>query len=81
VEYRRRAFAWAAERVRDEVSDLAWRTFWLAGIEGRGAKEVAAAVGTTIGTVHHYKSQVMARLRRKVLEIDGEPGFEPGESR
>jgi RNA polymerase sigma-70 factor (ECF subfamily) len=81
VEYRRRAFAWAAERVRDEVSDLAWRTFWLAGIEGRGAKEVAEAVGTTIGTVYHYKSQVMARLRRKVLEIDGEPGFEPGESR
>ena len=81
IEYRRRAFAWAAERVRDEVSPLAWQVFWLAGVEGQNASSVAEAVGTTIGTVYHYKSQVMARLRRKVLEIEGEPGFEPGESR
>ena len=81
IEYRRRAFAWAAERVRDEVSPLAWQVFWLAGVEGQNASTVAGAVGTTIGTVYHYKSQVMARLRRKVLEIEGEPGFEPGESR
>ncbi len=80
-EYRRRAFAWAAERVRDEVSDLAWRVFWLAGVEGKNSREVAETVGTTIGTVYHYKSQVMARLRRKVLEIEGEPGLEAGDSR
>ncbi len=67
--------------MRDEVSPLAWRVFWLAGVEGQNASAVAEAVGTTIGTVYHYKSQVMARLRRKVLEIEGEPGFEPGESR
>ncbi|HZW33982.1 MAG TPA: sigma-70 family RNA polymerase sigma factor [Isosphaeraceae bacterium] len=83
VEYRRRAFAWAAERVRDEVSEMAWRVFWMAGVEGTNAKAVAEALGTTVGTVYHYKSQVMARLRRKVQELDGEPdrGFEPGESR
>jgi RNA polymerase sigma-70 factor (ECF subfamily) len=73
AEYRRRAFAWAAERVRDEVSELAWRVFWMAGMEGICAKAVAEAVGTTIGTVYHYKSQVMARLRRKILEIEGRP--------
>jgi RNA polymerase sigma factor (sigma-70 family) len=76
VEYRRRAFAWAAERVRDEVSELAWRVYWMAGVEGTGAKAVAEAVGTTIGTVYHYKSQVLARLRRKILEIEGEPMIE-----
>lgn len=81
MEYRRRAFAWAAERVRDEGSELAWRVFWLAGVEGKNASEVAEIVGTTVGTVYHYKSQVMARLRRKVLEIEGEPGLERGESR
>jgi RNA polymerase sigma-70 factor (ECF subfamily) len=81
AEYRRRAFAWAAERVRDEVSELAWRVFWLGGVEGKSAREVAEVVGTTIGTVYHYKSQVMARLRRKVLEIEGEPGLDPEESR
>ncbi len=80
AEYRRRAFAWAAERVRDEVSEMAWRVFWMAGVEGKSAKVVAETLGTTIGTVYHYKSQVMARLRRKVLEIKGEPAIEPGES-
>jgi RNA polymerase sigma factor (sigma-70 family) len=80
VEYRRRAFAWAAERVRDEVSEMAWRVFWMAGVEGKGAKVIAEALGTTIGTVYHYKSQVMARLRRKILEIEGEPALERGES-
>src|SRR5262249_40363990 len=83
AEYRRRAFAWAAERVRDEVSELAWRVVWMAGVEGNNAKAVALALGTTIGTVYHYKSQVMARLRRKVQELDGEPEpeSESGESR
>jgi RNA polymerase sigma factor (sigma-70 family) len=81
AEYRRRAFAWAAERVRDEVSEMAWRVFWMAGVEGTHAKAVAEAVGTTVGTVYHYKSQVMARLRRKVQELDGEPdqGSDSGE--
>jgi RNA polymerase sigma factor (sigma-70 family) len=83
AEYRRRAFAWAAERVRGEVSEMAWRVFWMAGVEGNNAKAVALALGTTIGTVYHYKSQVMARLRRKVQELDGEPApeSESGESR
>ena len=60
---------------------MAWRVFWMAGVEGKGARVVAETLGTTIGTVYHYKSQVMARLRRKVLEIEGEPGLEPGDSR
>jgi RNA polymerase sigma-70 factor (ECF subfamily) len=81
VECRRRWFAWAAERVRDEVSELAWRVFWMAGMEGKRAKEVAEAVGTTIGTVYHYKSQVMARLRRRILEIEGQSAMEPGDER
>jgi RNA polymerase sigma-70 factor (ECF subfamily) len=79
AEYRRRAFAWAAERVRDEVSEMAWRVFWMTGVEGNSAKMAAEAVGTTIGTVYHYKSQVMARLRRKILEIEGEAEIESGE--
>jgi RNA polymerase sigma-70 factor (ECF subfamily) len=80
AECRRRWFAWAAERVRNEVSELAWRVFWMAGMEGKSAKEVAEAVGTTIGTVYHYKSQVMARLRRRIQEIEGRSAIEAGEN-
>jgi RNA polymerase sigma-70 factor (ECF subfamily) len=80
VEYKRQVFTWAAERVRAQVSEMAWKAFWMAGMEGRGGKEVAEALGTTIGTVYHYKSQVMARLRRLILEVEGEPEGESGES-
>jgi len=78
AECRRRVFAWAAERVRGEVSPMAWRAFWMAGMEGKSAKDVAIAVGTTVGTVYHYKSQVMIRLRQKIMQIEGEPAIEAG---
>ncbi len=65
-EYRRQLFDWAASHVREEVSDLEWRAFQLGGVEGRPAAEVAARLGTTIGTVYSYKSRVMARLKRRI---------------
>src|SRR5262245_24823845 len=55
AEYRRRLFAWAAGRVRSESTEAAWRAFQMAGLEGRPAAEVAAALGTTVGTVYYYK--------------------------
>ena len=45
---------------------------WQSGVEGRSAKEVAEALGTTVGTVYHYKSRVMARLRQKIEEVEGD---------
>jgi RNA polymerase sigma-70 factor (ECF subfamily) len=80
AEYRRRLFAWAAEHVRADVSKMAWKVFWMAGMEGKSAKKVAEAVGTTIGTVYHYKSQVMARLRQKIAQIEAESSFDSGGS-
>jgi RNA polymerase sigma factor (sigma-70 family) len=80
-ECRRRLFVWAAERVRGEVSEMAWRAFWMAGMEGKSARDVAEAVGTTVGTVYHYKSRVMARLRQKIIEVEGEPAIDAGGER
>ena len=40
-EYKRRLFTWAAERVRVQVSEMSWKAFWMAGMEGRRAKDVA----------------------------------------
>jgi RNA polymerase sigma-70 factor (ECF subfamily) len=78
AEYKRRIFTWAAEQVRGQVSEMAWKAFWMAGMEGRSAKEVAELLDTTIGTVYHYKSQVMIRLRRRILEVEGESSSESG---
>jgi RNA polymerase sigma-70 factor (ECF subfamily) len=72
AEYRRRLLHWAAEQVRGEFTDLAWKAFWQAGVEGRSAREVADALGTTVGTVYHYKSRIMARLRQKIGEVEGD---------
>jgi RNA polymerase sigma-70 factor (ECF subfamily) len=73
-EYRRRLLDWAAGQVHGEFSDLAWQAFWQAGVEGRAARDVAEELGTTVGTVYHYKSRVMARLRQKIGAVQGETG-------
>ena len=73
AEYRRRLLAWAAERVRDEFSAAAWQAFWKSSVEGRGAEQVADDLGLTIGTVYQYKSRVVARLRREIERVEGEP--------
>jgi RNA polymerase sigma-70 factor (ECF subfamily) len=70
LEYRRRLFDWAAERVRAEVSETEWRAFYMTGVEGREPRDVAAALATSIGTVYSYKSRVMARLRRLIEQVD-----------
>ena len=76
AEYRRRLFDWAAERVRAGSTEAAWRTFRMAGVEGRPAVEVAECLGTTVGTVYYYKSRIMAHIRRLIegVEGDGPPG-------
>jgi RNA polymerase sigma factor (sigma-70 family) len=79
AEYRRRLLDWAAELVRGEFSELAWNAFWQTGVEGKRAKEVAEALGTTVGTIYYYKSQVMARVRQLIERVEGDPAAWPGE--
>ena len=76
AEYRTRLLEWAADRVRAEFSPAAWRAFWLAGVEGRPAAEVAATLGLGVGSVYNAKSRVMARLRREVERVEGAEGFD-----
>jgi RNA polymerase sigma factor (sigma-70 family) len=72
AEYRRRLFAWAAERVRAGSTEAAWRAFQMAGVEGRPATDVAEALGTTVGTVYYYKSRIMARFRSLIDGVEGD---------
>src|SRR5258708_32019554 len=59
----RSLFRWAAEQIRSGFTPAAWRAFWLAGVEGMPAKEVAELLGMSIGTEYNCKSRAMARLR------------------
>jgi RNA polymerase sigma factor (sigma-70 family) len=72
AEYKRQLLYWAAEQVRGEFTELAWQAFWQTGVEGVAAADVARALNTTVGTVYHCKSKVMARLRKKIEEVEGE---------
>jgi RNA polymerase sigma factor (sigma-70 family) len=70
VEYRRRLLTWAAERVRGAFSQAVWQAFWQTGVEGRAPREVAEALGMSIGTVYQYKSRVVARIRREIEHFE-----------
>jgi RNA polymerase sigma-70 factor (ECF subfamily) len=71
AEYRRRMLEWAADRVRGEFTDAAWRAFWETGVVGKSAAEVANALGLSVGSVYNAKSRVMARLRREIERVQG----------
>ncbi len=71
AEYRRRIFAWAADRVRGEFRPATWRAFWEAGVEGRPPGAVAEAMGMSVGAVYIAKSRVMARVRREIEGFEG----------
>ena len=70
-EYRRRLFAWAAERVRGEFRAPTWQAFWKTGVEGRDPRAVAEKLGMSPGAVYIAKSRVMARLRREIEAAEG----------
>lgn len=71
IEYRRRLFAWAAERVRGEVHESTWQAFWRTGVEGQDVPSVAKALGLSPGAVYVARSRVMARLRREIESVEG----------
>jgi RNA polymerase sigma factor (sigma-70 family) len=70
-EYQRQLLQWAMDQAKGEFSELAWNIFFRVGVQGQSAQEAAKAVGTTVGTVYHYKSRIMARLRQKIAQVEG----------
>jgi RNA polymerase sigma factor (sigma-70 family) len=71
-EYRRRLFAWAAERVRPSFTEPSWRAFWLTAVEGRDPAAVAAELGLSLGAVYVAKSRALARIREQVRQAEDE---------
>ncbi len=75
-EYRRRLFAWAADRVQGEFRPVTWRAFWATGVEGEDPKHVAATLGITAGAVYIAKSRVMSRLKKEIEQLIAEDAEE-----
>ena len=69
LEYRRRLFRWASERVRGEFRPATWQAFWRTSVEGQAVKLVAHELELSVGAVYVARSRVMARLRECVEEM------------
>jgi RNA polymerase sigma-70 factor (ECF subfamily) len=68
-EYRRRQFAWAADRVRGQVQPATWQAFWQTAVEGQSGQEVAEALGMSVAAVYLAKSRVMARIKQEIRQL------------
>lgn len=65
----RETFARAAALIRPSLSETTWQAFWQTAVEGKSGKEVAAALGMTVGAVYLAKSRVMVRLKEQVAQL------------
>ena len=72
TEYRRRLFRVAARLVQGECSPATWQAFWRTAVESQEIADVAAELGMSPGSVYVARSRVVARLGRRVKEIEGE---------
>ncbi len=71
AEYRRRTFEWAAAQVRNEFRPATWKAFWRTAVDGEESAAVAEDLGLSVGAVYVARSRVLARIRSKVEEIEG----------
>jgi RNA polymerase sigma-70 factor (ECF subfamily) len=76
LEFKRRAFHWAAERIRPEFTPATWQAFWRTGVEGRPVAAVAQELGLSPGAVYIARSRVLARLRDRVRLLAEETGID-----
>lgn len=72
IEYRKRLFEWAAEKIRGEVQPHTWQAFWLSTVEGQSPTAVAERLGIRVGAVYVAKNRVIARLQDRLQGFDDE---------
>ena len=71
-EYRRETFQWAAREIRDEFRPSTWQAFWRTAVEGHQIKRTAEQLGISVGAAYTARSRVMARLKQKVRQLEGQ---------
>lgn len=72
-EYEHRLFVCAAELVRPNVQDSTWQAFWNTIVEGETPTKVADRLNMTPAAVRLAKARVIARIKREIQSLEGEP--------
>lgn len=62
LEYRRELFRWAAEQVRENVSERVWLAFWRTTVEEEPIPRAALQLGMSTGAVYIARSRVAKRI-------------------
>jgi RNA polymerase sigma-70 factor (ECF subfamily) len=71
-EYRQSVFGWAVRQIRKDFEERTWQAFWKAGVEGLAAKDVAEALGMSVGAVYTAKCRVLDQLKQTIQGIEKE---------
>jgi RNA polymerase sigma factor (sigma-70 family) len=78
AEFKRRAFRWAADQVRNDFADSTWQAFWKTGVENHAVAAVAEELSMSLGAVYVARSRVLAKLRDSVAQVTADTGLEWG---
>jgi RNA polymerase sigma-70 factor (ECF subfamily) len=68
-DYERRLFEWAADKVRGAFGDGVWQAFWQTAVEGKSPRDVARALGMSVGSVYVAKSRVLAQVKEQIQQL------------
>jgi RNA polymerase sigma-70 factor (ECF subfamily) len=68
LDLEREIFARAAEKIRPAFAEKTWQAFWRTAVQGQSGKEVAQALGMTVGAVYLARSRVMVRLKEQIAQ-------------
>jgi RNA polymerase sigma-70 factor (ECF subfamily) len=69
IEWQQRAFDWACEEVRGDVSASTWQAFWRTAVDDQPIKQVAADLGLSAGAVYLARCRVLARLKELIRSV------------
>jgi RNA polymerase sigma factor (sigma-70 family) len=78
AEFKRRAFRWAADQVKNEFADSTWQAFWKTGIDNKPVTAVAKELGLSAGAIYIARTRVLARLRDRVAQLTEDSGLSLG---
>jgi|JI10StandDraft_1071094.scaffolds.fasta_scaffold00437_35 RNA polymerase sigma-70 factor (ECF subfamily) len=70
IEYRRRLFVLAAQKVREETAEHTWLAFWLTSIEGVSVEQASRRLNLREANIYFARSRVMARLKKAVRQLE-----------
>lgn len=69
-EYRREVFRWAADQVREQVSERQWLVFWMTSVEERPIEDVARECAMSVGSIYIARSRITKRIRELIRDYE-----------